>query len=68
MDTFKVRFVQLSHCNSLDEQGVLQQQMIDKPHPETAWKLLLAAKRLKIYSLSDREAMAWAMSLYESLA
>lgn len=39
-----------------------------KPNPETAWKLLLAAKRLKIYSLSDIKAMAWAISLYESLA
>lgn len=40
----------------------------NKPPPETAWKLLLAVKRLKIYSLSDRRAMVWAISLYESLA
>jgi hypothetical protein len=68
LDIFKVKHVQISNRNSLDEQGVLYQQMISKPNPETAWKLLLAAKRLKIYSLSDKKAMAWAISLYESMA
>jgi hypothetical protein len=39
----------------------------DRPEPEAAWKLLLSAKRLRIYSISDRSAMAWAISLYELL-